>query len=365
MNLLESENREKAINELNDEIEVVLSVKDEVTEEEISNFKEEFPMLKEEDIRKAISKITGDAKYIDDFSEEKEEVKLHEAEEKEEIKVYSLKNDEEKEEYNLGDTISFDRSKLKEALKSLESASELGIKETENNSAEEKPKVVEAAKHYEYKGKPENIKVIRGEVKYSQLSIDWDWPYGVEKVLILYRNDKFPTKISDSGAVRLIVERNYGELVGQYSIHKVKEENYYFCVFPMLEENGDIIYLDGRKRLVVCKEPAEVFYNIKVKKSLFGAVKAVKIIFSSTAKEINIPPTVLISKRGSIPVFKADGEELCNFDFIKLSKDETAEIELPLEAVKKNMYVKLFLEDEGNSSMFRIIPPEKKQLYFK
>lgn len=446
------ENKEKAISELKSEIDVVLSIKDDITQDEIDNFKEEFPMLTEGEIRDEISKLSQDENYVKEYSkkiddikevktedalqelddikiykigdkfkeidklkeneEEIDDVKIfnigNSIEESDEVKEYILGKKSENENIDLGNTIRFDGEKVKEAVlkyRNEEISSESknsedieindailisAIKDVEESFGIDKLKIEdkidvdevkvmdemvspeqieEEEEKYEEPEEPgrlpENIKVIRGEVRYNQLSIDWDWPYGVHKVLILYRNDKFPLKVNDSGAVKLTVEKKYGESVGQFTIRKVKEENYYFSVFPIIEKDGEVTYLEGKKRLVVSKAPSEVFYNIKVRRRLFGEIKSVSVIFSTSAAEANIPPTVLVAKRGNIPVFKSDGEEIYKIDYIKIDRDETAEVEIPLDVIKRDMYVKLFLEDEGNSSLFRIIPPHKKKLYFK
>lgn len=347
------DNKEKAISELEDEIDVVLSIKDEVTQDEIDNFKEAFPMLTEEEIRKQISKLTQNEKYIEEYSGEVDDVK--------EYKIGESNIITKQEELDLEDTIRIDSNKIKTAISKPNH--DIKIKEViEENEVE----FDEKEEEYLEPGRlPENIKVIRGEVKYNQLSIDWDWPYGVKEVLVLYRNDKFPAKPNDSSAVKITVEKNYGETVGQFTIHKVKEENYYFCVFPVIKAGDEVSYLEGKKRLIVSKEPSEVFYNLKVKKRLLGGIKAVSIIFRTSAEEVNLVPTVLVAKKGNLPVFKSDGEEIYKFDYIKLGKDEFVEVEMPIDIIKKNTYVKLFLEDEGNSSLFRILPPGKKELYLK
>lgn len=347
------DNKEKEINELQDEIDVVLSIKDEVTQDEIDNFKEAFPMLTEEEIRKEISKLTKDEKYIDEYSEEEVDVK--------EYKIGESKIIEQQEKTDLNDTIRIDSNEIKTAISKPEE--DIKIKEViEEDEVEVEEKEEE---HFEPDRVPETIKVIRGEVRYNQLSIDWDWPYGIKEVLVLYKNDKFPAKPNDSSAVKITVEKNYGETVGQFTIHKVKEENYYFCVFPVIKAGDEVSYLEGKKRLIVSKAPSEVSYSLKVKKTLFGGIKAVSIIFRTSAEEINFAPTVLVAKKGNLPVFKSDGEEIYKLDYMKLSKDEGVEVEVPIDILKKNTYVKLFLEDEGNSSLFRILPPEKKKLYFK
>ena len=229
MILLDINKKEQAILDIKEEINVVLSIKDHISEEEIKNLTEGFKALNERDIRELLVNITGDSIYIENFKEENEIAKKEEViEEKPLVK--------EKIIIKLPDT---------------------------------KPKA-----------NSENISVIREEVRYNQLCIEWDWPVLIEKVMVCYRNDKFPSKPEDKDSNKFIVEKRMEEKTGEFIINKLKEESYYFWVFPIINEATNIKYLQGKKRLVVNKAVEEINYEFKVKKSLFGVVKSVKIILN-------------------------------------------------------------------------------------
>ena len=319
MILLDINEKQQAILDIKEEINVVLSIKDHISEEEIKNLTEGFKALDERDIRELLVNITGDSIYIENFKEENEIAK------KEEV---------------IEEKVAIEEKPL--------------IKE----------KIIIKLPDTKPKANAENISVIREEVRYNQLCIEWDWPVLIEKVMVCYRNDKFPSKPEDKDSNKFIVEKRMEEKTGEFIINKLKEESYYFWVFPIVNEGDNIKYLEGKKRLVVNKAIVEIFYEFKVKKSLFGQVKSVKILLKTNEEEVTLPPTSLIAKKGSVPIFKSDGNENYKLDYIKIEKDITSEIDVPADKISKNTYIKLFIDDEKSSFLYRLIPPRKENMYF-
>ena len=341
--MLNLNEREQAIKDIEEEIDVVLSIKDFISEEEIKNFTEGFKALSERDIREVLVKITGDLTYIDNYKDENE---------------ITPNNEDNKNENIVEEQKVFEEEKVViEDNKLLEENVMIVISNTSPEVEEIRPISEDISLM------AEDIRVIREEVRYNQLCIEWDWPNGVNKVLVCYKNDKFPIKPEDKECNKFTVEKQLGEKTGEFIINKLKEESYYFWVFPIVNENGNIKYLEGKKRLVVNKAVGEIYYELKVKKSLLGAVKSVKVFLKTDVEELTLPPTVLIAKKGSVPIFKSDGNEICRFDYTKIGKDMSVEIEVPLDKISKNTYVKLFIEDEKSSGLFRLIPPHKEKMY--
>ena len=62
--------KQRELHELTDEVEIILSVKDNISHEEIDNLVNKFHLLSEYDIRKKIEEITGDSAYIQEFIDE-------------------------------------------------------------------------------------------------------------------------------------------------------------------------------------------------------------------------------------------------------------------------------------------------------
>ncbi|MBC8061338.1 MAG: hypothetical protein H7Y18_11840 [Clostridiaceae bacterium] len=313
---MDLDERELALNDIREEINIVLSIKNFISEEEMKSFREGFPMFTEMEIREQLVEITGDSSYIDNYDFQEEILQSNE-------KV--IKN-----------TCVLEQSEITETL--------------DANKVEENLKA-------------ENITVIREEVKYNQLCIEWDWPVGVNKALVCYRNDKFPLKPEEKDCYKFTVEKGFQEKTGEFIINKLKDESYYFWVFPIIFENGDMKYLEGKKRLVVNKAVGQIYYELKVKKNLLRQVKSVKILLKTNEEELTLPPTVLVAKKGSVPIFKSDGNEIYRLDYTVIGKAKSVEIEVPQESIIKNTYIKLFIEDEKSSTLFRIIPPKKEQMY--
>ncbi|MBV7273144.1 hypothetical protein JMF89_09990 [Clostridiaceae bacterium UIB06] len=344
--------KQQELEELSDEIEIILSVKDNISNEEIDNFTNKFHLLSENDIRSRIKEITGNCLYIN--NEENSEI-IDTQEEKDNsdepsiseiINEYNKMNEDDREE---------DTAKNNELDMNFKSES-----------------IIESRLYHEIREKiiftedniPE-VTFVKADTKYGQLSLEWGWPEGIEKVLISYRMDRFPTGAADSSASQVLINREDSTENGGYIIHKVIEGNYYFCIYIVAEHNQKTIFSEGTRRLVVNKRPSEIFYEIKRRKTILGKLKGVELVLSTTDKEVNLPQLVLVSKCGNMPLQKSDGETIFKTDYQTISLDKPLVLELSVENIGKNMYVKLFFLDDSNSKLYRIISPAKEKLYFK
>jgi|GEM_PF-2700036 hypothetical protein len=375
--------KQRELEELTEEMEIILSVKDDISYEEICNLVNKFSLLSEYDIRKKIEELTGDYTYIQEFINKVNE-------ETSNVPTKFSKNPV----INLEDTNNSKPNKYEEDILTKESkenrdindAFDLDIKR-ESDKTEETIEKEEIELHNsdfpnEFIQKVEqqdenSIKIIfdednipevsfvKAEIKYSQLSLEWGWPNGVDKVLLCYRMDKFPVGPTDSCASQVSIRREDGLENGDYIIQKIIEGNYYFSIYTSVEQEGKMLFSNGQRRLVVNKAPSEVFYEIKIRKSLLGKLKAAELVFHTKGKEINLPQFILVGRLGNMPLQKSDGEAVFTTDYQTLTKDKGMNINLPIEKIEKNMYVKLFFLDDSNSKVYRIISPAKERLYFK
>jgi hypothetical protein len=374
--------KQQKLEELTDEVEIILSVKDDISEEEIENFVNKFPMISEYDIRKKIKEITGDDIYINSFIEEingetrnvteKKQTKTtdesitnetlktddhsYENEEREKIKKNTSNGADNVSSRNCGDR------QLSDAKENLTiDKTNVNDKISENTKSKYK-RITQII--FDEENIPE-VLFIKADIKYGQLSLEWGWPEGINKVLICYRMDKFPVSPRDTGASKVIIEREHSLEKGDYVISRVIEGNYYFGVYTLTEREGNDLFSHGQRRLVVNKSPLEIFYGIRSKRNLLGKLKSAEINISTTSKELNLPQLVLVAKYGNMPIQKSDGETLFTVDYQTLTKDKSVSFDLPAENIGKNMYVKLFFQDDSNSKIYRIISPAKEGLYFK
>lgn len=327
------EKKQDELEELSDEVDIILSYKDAISKEEINNFVNKFSLLSEYDIREKISELTGNNIYIQELSKVIEE------------KSESIEKIEPVEEEN------------------IKSGYNIIKKFSEEKTQENKP-LNNLQKVFDINNIPE-VSFIRAEVKYGQLSLEWGWPEGINKVMLCYRMDKFPLNSRDSSCCHILMEREDNFPTGDYTMEKVLEGNYYFSIYTLAEQGEKTIFSQGQKRLVVNKIPEEIFYEIKIKKNILGKLKSAELVLSTDKKEINIPPLVLVGRTGNIPLQKSQGESLVTTDYETLTKDENLFFSIPASGIGRNMYVKLFFIEDENSKMYRIISPAKDKLYFK
>ncbi|AKN30806.1 hypothetical protein Ccar_08120 [Clostridium carboxidivorans P7] len=361
--------KEQELQELSEEIEIILSIKDDISKDEVENFKGKFLSLSEYDIRKKISEVTKNNIYLEEFEKTNINEKIEDN-----IEINNINDDEKIEK----DTIKQQENSTKDLLVNNEVNVDEKLKEIEFESINENEKSKEEIKCEEITDKSEEksieivdennipeISFVKAEVKYSQLSLEWAWDEKIDKVLICYRMDKFPVSPKDSAAFQVVVAREDNMKEGNYIINKVNEGNYYFSIYVMVNYNGKTLFSKAQRRLVVNKEPSEIFYEIKIKKNLFGKVKSAELLLSTDEKKLDLPQLVLIGKFGNIPIQKSDGEPIINIDYDSVTSEDLISFDIPIENLSKNMYVKLFFVDDSNSKLYRIVSPSKENLHFK
>ncbi|WP_333858960.1 hypothetical protein [Clostridium sp.] len=326
--------KQDELEELSNEVDIILSYKDVISKEEINNFVNKFSLLSEYDIREKISELTGNNIYIQEFNNK---VIKEESENIEKIKDVEKENTESV--YTISEELSEEKMCKDKPLNNQEKVFDI------NNIPE--------------------VSFIRAEVKYGQLSLEWGWPRGIEKVMLCYRMDKFPLNSRDSSCCRILMERKGSSTIGDYTMEKVLERNYYFSIYTLVEQGEKVIFSQGQRRLVVNKIPEEIFYEIKIKRNILGKLKTAELVLSTDKKEINIPPLVLVGRVGNMPLQKSQGESLVTTDYETLTKDENLFFSIPAGSIGRNMYVKLFFMEDENSKRYRIISPAKDKLYFK
>lgn len=334
------EKKQAQLQELFDELEIILSVKNDISREEINNFIQKFNLLSEHDIRLKISEVTGDNSYINNIEDTQEIILPNNLEYEHNHDINDVDN--ENKQCN---KVEHEEEKEDLIEPIMESVQKKSYSFSENNLPE--------------------VPFIRGEIKYGQLSLEWSWPEEIDEVLICYRMDMFPKGPRDLSSVQCEIKKQKNEKIGSYVISKVSQGDFYFCVYTKVNFGDKICYSQGQKRLVVNKEPSEIFYEIKIKRSIFGKLKSSEILLWTKEKEVNLPQLMVVGKVGNMPLQKSDGETILNIDCEVISKDKSVTMELPNDNIRGNMYVKLFFFDDANSKLFRIVSPAKERLYFK
>ncbi|MCB2299030.1 hypothetical protein [Clostridium tagluense] len=335
----------KEINDLKEEIEIILSIKDELSNEEINNFVDSFPSLTEKEIREKIAEITNNNEYLI------EEVNIEEQFEEKPINL-------QKESFEKCEIAESEEIKEEE-----EQVQQIIINKIQESEAENERQIETVE---ELNSTLIDIAAIVGEVKHNQLCLQWQWPEKANKIKVVYRGDSFPKSAEDSSAATSVIKREKDENTGTFVIDRISEGNYYFTIYVMAEMNDKVFYSQGKRRLIVNKKPIEIYYNLKIKRSLLGKIKSAEIMFSMEEEgEVKLPAITVIGKRGNMPIQKLDGDDIYTFNEVVITKNKPSVFEFPVESIKNNMYIKLFVMNDKESIRYRIISPAREKLYFK
>lgn len=331
--------KQRELRELSDEVGIILSYKDTISREEVHNFVNKFSLLSEDDIRKKIQELTGDITYIQEVhdkvvKEGREVEKAGNIEgEKENLQVYNNNSEEI----------------IKKEIFEDRPTEQILYRE---NIVLDPSNIPE-------------VPFVKAEVKYGQLSLEWGWPHGINKVLLCYRMDRFPSTPKDSSAMQILMERKNNVYTGDYIMDNAPEGNYYFSIYTLIEHEKKMVFSKAQRRLVVNKTPEEILYHIKTRRTIFGKLKTAELVLSTDKEEMNLPPLVLIGKLGNMPFQRSQGETLLVTDYETLTRNQPLAFQIPVHSIIKNMYVKLFFVEDINSKMYRIMSPAKEKLHFK
>lgn len=254
--------KNKEINDLKEEIEIILSIKDKISDEEINNFVDSFPSLTESEVREKIAEITDDDEYLI------EEVNIEEQiDEKHKNTQYM-----DTEIAKTADVVTEIETITEHSKIKKEQAEQIMMNKIEECKVKSKPTAEALSSMLT------DIAAIVGEVKHNQLLLQWKWPEKANMVKVVYRGDGFAKSAEDSLALSSVIKREKDETTGVFVMDKIVEGNYYFTIYVTAEINGQFFYSTGKRRLMVNRKPIEIYYDLKIKRSLLGKLKSAEII---------------------------------------------------------------------------------------
>lgn len=194
-----------------------------------------------------------------------------------------------------------------------------------------------------------NIRHIENEKQ--ELILQWKWPANVEKLLVVYSEEGYPTSLQDSKCIQRHCSKTMYDSFQGYKVGPIKQDQYFYITIYIMEETmAGELYSEGARYFYTNAEQIELLY--KLEKKLFSRKKT--LILSSTDNSVPMPGLVLVKKKGTLPLRVAEGEEVFR---IQAGTDlkEGYHIDLT-EHSEKDWYFKLFFENELDATQFRLEP---------
>ena len=189
------------------------------------------------------------------------------------------------------------------------------------------------------------------------LYLTWDWPEGLDKVLILYRHDDFPQGINDPGAAKRIFSKSDYGLQQGFSLKDVSTLNHYFSVHALIENDKKTSCSVGVK-LQTAKTIIHYDLVIRRKYVFFGEITA-KIELGVESGEARFPELLIKSNRGCPPLIREYGVPIMT---IPATTGKTQTVPLDASLLEDEMYMKAFLKNASDTRSFFLEGPSQEKL---
>jgi hypothetical protein len=207
----------------------------------------------------------------------------------------------------------------------------------------------------------DEVSYLKGYINSGRLYLEWNWPAGAQKVLIMYSHHNFPTRPEDPGAVKKMFTRVEYLKHSGFILRSIEAKDYYFKIFVAAGESENTLYSAGRQCLVTNTGHVELYYDICLYKSFLGKVRSAELRLFSKDTDFKIPKTVLVKKLSNLPLRKTDGVKILEIEPVTVGTVPVS-MEIPVRELHKGAYVKLFFIDDAHHQRYRIMPPSKDKL---
>jgi hypothetical protein len=205
------------------------------------------------------------------------------------------------------------------------------------------------------------VSQLRHQMDQDKLYLEWSWPPGASQVLVTWRHDQYPDSPEDGDAVRKIVTPPEYERRKAF-ILKLEKTDYYFKLFVVAGETGREIYSAGESYSLSHREPQEIYYEVRIRKSLFGKIQSVELLLKTLGDDIFLPETVLVKKVDNLPLRRNDGTVVLKISPNTLVNRQGTVLPIPETEWQQNGYGRLFFTEDAQNTRYRLLTPARERL---
>jgi len=190
------------------------------------------------------------------------------------------------------------------------------------------------------------------------LILTWDWPAGVEEVVVAYAHDRPPAGPDDARAKRETVTRRGYDRASCWELQHAERKPHYFRLYAKAPEadafaagvGAHVSF--GKERVVHCR--------VVTKKSVLRKTKAAHLELRSSDVEC-LRNVVLVMNRGQVPISSQKGRRIAQLPEV-VFEDGVARIPIPEEHWGPKRYFRLFFRDSTAAPDVRLMHAGKEQL---
>lgn len=208
----------------------------------------------------------------------------------------------------------------------------------------------------------EDVTNLAGSLVGHKICLDWTWPKGAKKALVCYGYRSFPESPESQPSVQQTITEPDYQRRGGFILSNPERKPHFFTVFIAADSATGTIYSGGVNCTVSFGETADVYYEIKIKRSLFGKPKAAALQIYTVSESHHLPEAVLVKKANRLPLNGKDGDIICTIPAGTVIESNPTAFDIPMGTLRKGTYAKLFFRDAATGA-FRFMAPSKEKLH--
>lgn len=187
----------------------------------------------------------------------------------------------------------------------------------------------------------------------TEMYVNFTWPKKIDRSLLVYRMDTYPTGIDDPLAHKVECSKRQYEANEGILISNPAKGTFYAEVYTYFESDGHRVYSDACRALLSNEPQKDVFYTFKYKKAGLFSKKCTLTVEIEIDGGCVFPGFAVVSKYKSTPLKRGDGDIVCTVnDNTEIKGSHTFEFDV--SPMKPDTRLKMFFLNDKNYKSFKI-----------
>jgi hypothetical protein len=191
--------------------------------------------------------------------------------------------------------------------------------------------------------------------------VHFDWPTDAKAALVLCRADRYATNVDDREAKRMHLKRLQNENKAAIKITGINQSKFYISLFAEFHISGMPTYSIPDYRTYINALCEIHFEIIQSRAILTRKLQSVTLIITPPP-DGSIPAIMVRAQVGKIPLAMRNQGYLITEIPQQISK-KPLKVDLPQNAIKNNVYLGIFTQNEADAQHVRLIPKKGTELY--
>ena len=187
----------------------------------------------------------------------------------------------------------------------------------------------------------------------TEMYVNFTWPKKIERSVLVYRMDTYPTGIDDPLANKIECSKRQYDANEGILISNPAQGTFYAEVYTYFETDNHRVYSDPCRALLSNEPQKDVFYTFKYKKGGLFSKKCTLSVVVETTGSCVFPAFVIVSKYKSVPLKRGDGDIVCTHEENTEIKNSRT-FEFTVSQLRPDTRLKMFFLNDKNYKSFKI-----------